>query len=80
MKVKKENQLEKSCRSDEIKIMSGITGIYVMLMCSIYLLYTGSGGYEHITQAPLTGQTVRSICSFTPGRRSRQKSYAITGV
>ena len=31
MKAKKENRLEKSGRSDEIKIMSGITGIYVTL-------------------------------------------------
>ena len=55
MKVKKDKSLEKSSES---KIMSGVTGIYVMLMCSIYLLYTGSGGYEHITQSKFVLFTV----------------------
>lgn len=56
MKAKKSKSLEK--KSSENKLMSGITGVYVMLMCSIYLLYTGSGGYEHITQSKFVLFTV----------------------
>lgn len=48
MKIKQENNLKKS---KENKMISAVTSIYVTLMCSVYLLYPGSGGYEHITQS-----------------------------
>ena len=55
MKIKQENNSKKS---KENKIISAVTSIYVMLMCSIYLLYPGTGGYEHITQSKFVLFTV----------------------
>ncbi len=55
MKIKQENNLKKS---KENKIISAVTSIYVTLMCSVYLLYPGTGGYEHITQSKFVLFTV----------------------
>lgn len=58
-KTELKNQTSENKKPD--KVLSAVTGIYIMLMCSVYLLFAGSGGYENITESKYYMFTALSV-------------------